>query len=335
MTTALELVSTDGTPLVVDSTGSGTPLLLLHGGLGSTRVFDRVLPTLSLRYRCLALGRRGYGRSGTSPTHSFEAEAEDVAAVLASLDEPAHLFGHSSGAVAAATAALADGSRLRSLVLYEPPFPVDRPHSGPWIGAVEDAVARGDNEEAVLIGMRDGIGFSDEQIARLRADPSWAARTALAPAWIREVRSVEALPVGVERFAAVRCSATHWSATSTAGSQPFPSRSRSTIRSTCSTADSNVPPRNSPRTARFCAANWSIRSRPTRRTTSAAISSRSSPGLSNRVNANSTTSSSSVTMSHPPRRIPATEPHRTPVSDGKATVVARVGDCSPERGTFS
>jgi pimeloyl-ACP methyl ester carboxylesterase len=202
-TTTLELTSADGTPLVVESTGGGEPLLLLHGGMNSTRVFDRALPALSSRYRCLALGRRGYGQSGTAPTHSFEAEAGDVATVLAALDEPAHLFGHSSGAVAAATAALADGSRLRSLVLYEPPFPVERPHSGPWMDAVENAVARGDNEEAAIIGLRDGIGFSAAQLARVRADPGWANRIALAPAWIREVRSVEALPVGVDRFAAV------------------------------------------------------------------------------------------------------------------------------------
>jgi pimeloyl-ACP methyl ester carboxylesterase len=74
-------------------------------------------------------------------SHSFDDEAADVAAVLASLGEPAHLFGHSSGAIAVATAALADHSRLRSVVLYEPPFPVDVPHPDGWVSAAEDAVA--------------------------------------------------------------------------------------------------------------------------------------------------------------------------------------------------
>lgn len=203
MTTTIELTSADGTKLVVESTGTGVPLILLHGGMNSTRIFDRVLPALSERYRCLALGRRGYGQSGTPPLHTFAGEAEDVAAILAALDEPAYLFGHSSGAVAAATAALADALHMRSLVLYEPPFPVDRPHSGPWMDAAEEAVARGDNEAAALIGLRDGVSFSPEQLSRVRADPGWPARMALAPAWIREVRSVEALPVGVERFATV------------------------------------------------------------------------------------------------------------------------------------
>ena len=63
MTTALlNLTSADGTALTVEATGSGTPLILLHGGMTSTRVFDRVLPTLAQHHRCLALGRRNYGR---------------------------------------------------------------------------------------------------------------------------------------------------------------------------------------------------------------------------------------------------------------------------------
>src|SRR5258706_584861 len=107
MTTSVRnLTSADGTALAVEATGSRAPLILLHGGLTSTRVFDRVLPTLAQPPRCLALGRRNYGQSGTAPTHSFESEADDVVAVLAPLDEPAHLLGHSSGAIAAATAAL-------------------------------------------------------------------------------------------------------------------------------------------------------------------------------------------------------------------------------------
>jgi pimeloyl-ACP methyl ester carboxylesterase len=32
---------------------------------------------------------------------------------------------------------------------------------------------------------------------------AWAARTALVPAWAREMRTVEALPLGVERFRGV------------------------------------------------------------------------------------------------------------------------------------
>lgn len=205
MTAAPELVASDGVPLLVEGSGSGAPLILLHGGLNSTRCFDRVLPVLNRRYRCLALGRRGYGQSGAAPgaAHSFDREAQDVATLLATLDQPAHLFGHSSGAIAAATAALAEPGRLRSLVLYEPPFPVGSPHPDRWLVAAEAALARGDDEEAALIGLRDGVGFPPPLIDLLRADPTWRDRVAAAPAWIRECRSVLSLPVGVAHLAAI------------------------------------------------------------------------------------------------------------------------------------
>jgi pimeloyl-ACP methyl ester carboxylesterase len=200
-TVARTVTSADGTPILVEESGSGVPLVLMHGGTASTRVWDALLPALSARYRCVAVGRRGYPQSGEVATHSFEAEAQDVAAVLASLDGPAHVFGHSSGAVATATAALADRTRLRSIVLYEPPFPVDAPHPDGWVADAEAAVGRGAPEEAMLIGMRDGIGFPQPVIDRMRADPSWPFRVAAAPAWIREARSVVSLAPGVERFA--------------------------------------------------------------------------------------------------------------------------------------
>jgi pimeloyl-ACP methyl ester carboxylesterase len=204
----VDLISSDGTPLQVEASGSGVPLILVHGGLNSPRAFDRVLPALTRRYRCLALARRGYGQSAgpsaDAATHSFEREAEDVAAVLATLDEPAHLFGHSSGAIVAATAGLVSADRLRSLVLYEPPFPVERPHPDDWLAPAEAALARGDNEQAALIGLRDGVNLPPSMIDRFRADPGWSDRVAAAPAWIREARTVVSLPVGVDHFAAVR-----------------------------------------------------------------------------------------------------------------------------------
>ena len=205
MTTATtkSLTSTDGTPLTIEETGSGTPLVLLHGGATTTRVWDGLLPAVAGRYRCLAVGRRGYGQSGDSPAHSFQREAEDVAAVLATLDEPAHLFGHSSGAIVAATAALTDPDRLRSLLLYEPPFPIGQPHPDAWVSNAEEAIGRGATEEGLLIGMRDGIGFPPAVIDRFRGDPGWPARVAVAPAWIREARSVVSLAPGVDHFAAL------------------------------------------------------------------------------------------------------------------------------------
>lgn len=205
MITMPGLVASDGVALFVEDSATGIPLVLVHGGLSSTRTFDGVLSMLTGQYRCLALGRRGYGQSGwiDGQTHSFDREAQDVAALLSTLDEPAHVFGHSSGAIVAATAAMAAPSGLRSLVLYEPPFPVGSAHPDEWLVAAEAAIDRGDDEDAVLIGMRDGIGFPPALIDQLRADAAWPYLVAAAPPWIREARTVVSQPVGVEHLAAI------------------------------------------------------------------------------------------------------------------------------------
>lgn len=195
--------SGDGIDLHVEESGAGVPLLLVHGGLSTTRVFDRVRPRLAASYRCLALGRRGYGQSGDVPIHSYEREAGDVLAVLGELDQPAHVLAHSSGAIVALNAALLGPGRIRSLVLYEPPLPVAASRVETWVDDAEAAIARGDDEEAALIGLREAVGYPPGQLDILRADPSWPARIALAPAWVREFRSIQALPPGTDRFAFV------------------------------------------------------------------------------------------------------------------------------------
>jgi hypothetical protein len=96
-----------------------------------------------------------------------------------------------------------DTGRIRSLVLYEPPLPVNAPQGGSWIGDAEAATARGDYEEAALIGLREAAGYPPEQVDRLRADPDWPARWVLALAWVREFRSVETLRLGTDRFRSV------------------------------------------------------------------------------------------------------------------------------------
>jgi 3-oxoadipate enol-lactonase len=46
-----------------DSGGDGPPLVLLHPGVGDSRIWDPVLPTLTTSYRVIRYDARGYGRS--------------------------------------------------------------------------------------------------------------------------------------------------------------------------------------------------------------------------------------------------------------------------------
>ena len=75
----------------------------------------------------LRSGSAGSGASGDGREFSIEREYEDVASVVAAVEAPVTLFGHSYGALCVLGAARLDGAVDR-LVLYEPPLPVDGPY---------------------------------------------------------------------------------------------------------------------------------------------------------------------------------------------------------------
>ena len=119
-----EITSPDGTRIGCHSSGTGPPLVLVHGTSGTHAAFDLLVPRLVEKYTLIAIDRRGCGTSGDAPgPYSIEREFEDVAAVVNSAGEGVSLFGHSyGGLVALGAAPLA--RNLAKLVLYEPPLRV-------------------------------------------------------------------------------------------------------------------------------------------------------------------------------------------------------------------
>ena len=94
-----------------ETPGREPPVVLLHRGAGSTRVWDEWVPGIGGGRRVIAYDRRGFGaspRDALFDQRLFHRDADDLAALLRELDAaPAHLVGHSDGAtVALVTAAL-------------------------------------------------------------------------------------------------------------------------------------------------------------------------------------------------------------------------------------
>lgn len=91
--------------LFVSETGKadGTPIVLLHGGLGSRGDFLPLAKHLATEFRLVAIDSRGHGRSalGDAPLSYHQLE-QDIAAVLAELDlANAGIIGHSDGGIVA------------------------------------------------------------------------------------------------------------------------------------------------------------------------------------------------------------------------------------------
>jgi pimeloyl-ACP methyl ester carboxylesterase len=155
----MRAVASDGTVATAVDEGIGTPILVLHGGMGDDTTWAKVTDRLNQQYRTVRLYRRQYRLDlGPRPV-DFAQEVQHVVAVAAELDRPV-LVGHSSGAVLALEAMAAEPERYSGAVLYEPPLIVDRPLGGESLARARLALAKGKPGTAFGIFLRDVVGFN-------------------------------------------------------------------------------------------------------------------------------------------------------------------------------
>jgi pimeloyl-ACP methyl ester carboxylesterase len=103
----------------IHGTGTGEPLILLHGAVGATEMFKEILPSLSSGRRVIAVDLQAHGRTADIDRPlTFEAMADDIAALAKHLGiAKADVMGYSlGGGVALRTAAQHPGL-VRKLVL--------------------------------------------------------------------------------------------------------------------------------------------------------------------------------------------------------------------------
>jgi pimeloyl-ACP methyl ester carboxylesterase len=101
--------------------GKGPPVILLHGGLSSSRGWGAQVPALvGAGYRVILIDSRGHGRSTLGPAPlSYELMAKDVLAVMDKLALPrAAIIGWSDGAIIGLVLAMQHGDRLDRLYAF-------------------------------------------------------------------------------------------------------------------------------------------------------------------------------------------------------------------------
>lgn len=177
MTNAQTTRSADGTSIAFETSGDGSPLIVV-GGLMCDRTKLRDLSlALSQTFTVFNFDRRGRGESSNTLPYSRQKEVEDIAALLNLAGHGAILYGHSSGA---GLALLAAGASLpiKALALHEPPY---GPNDLDSIAQTRDfsrsqlaAIKRGDYAEAVS-AFYGAIGMSEDDVAGLLADQDFMA----------------------------------------------------------------------------------------------------------------------------------------------------------------
>lgn len=194
------VVSKDGTKIASRTIGSGQPIVLVHGSLTTCDGWREVAESLSDSFEVTAYDRRGRGGSGDTDPYSFEAEVDDLLAVLAATGPETVLVGHSFGGALAAMAART--SEIAALVLYEPGIRLDdQPIGGPAVVDMLAAVESGDTDAVIEIGSRRVVGLSEDEIKAARHSPQWQQQAGLAATWPRELASLDTLDVRPAVFA--------------------------------------------------------------------------------------------------------------------------------------
>jgi pimeloyl-ACP methyl ester carboxylesterase len=107
-----------------DRRGEGEPLVLMHGGAVDSRFFDKNVGALADRFQVFLPERRGHGHTpDVEGPITYETMARDTIAFLETVvGGPAHLVGHSDGAVTAMLAAMRRPELVRRLVLVSGGF---------------------------------------------------------------------------------------------------------------------------------------------------------------------------------------------------------------------
>ncbi|MGO8958619.1 MAG: alpha/beta fold hydrolase [Streptosporangiaceae bacterium] len=173
-----------------ESRPAGQALVLLHEGVGDSRMWDPIWRELTAGYRTIRYDVRGYGRSPAA-TQKYTLLA-DLAAVLDHFGvAAAHFAGCSMGGGTALELAAAEPSRVQSLVLLCPgisgyPYP-DDPELEAQFNALE---AAGDNDGIVRLAegvwaaagsdpfitelMRSGVhGWTSDMQWQEEGEPVW------------------------------------------------------------------------------------------------------------------------------------------------------------------
>jgi pimeloyl-ACP methyl ester carboxylesterase len=195
--------SADGTPIAFDETGSGPPLVLVHGGVSDRTYWTPVVPSLARHFTVFAVDRRGRGASGDAPSYAIEREFADLAAVVDAVGEPVHLVGHSYGGICALEAALLTGN-LRTLTLYEPALGFDGEIPEEIVAPLEALIAAGAPDAAVASFMGGVVGLPADALAALRADrAAWQPMVDCAPTLPRELRAAGSFTFEAERYGGI------------------------------------------------------------------------------------------------------------------------------------
>src|SRR5712692_10623584 len=161
-----------GAQLSYEVSDSGPLLILIPGAAGVGEVFRQVARDLSARYQVVTYDRRGFSRSlldgPQDDDHRLSTDADDVRRLIEHLtDQPATVFGNSSGALVALEVISRFPERLQTAVAHEPPAVKLLPDAAQWLAffdGIYDTYRKDGISQAMHQFANRTMGSADHQV---------------------------------------------------------------------------------------------------------------------------------------------------------------------------
>ncbi len=177
--TQMSFLDVPGARLYYEVHGSGPLLLMVPGATGTAGSFTMVTEHLAADYTVVTYDRRGFSRSRLDGPQDYnrrlETDADDARRLIEHLsDEPATVFGSSSGGIVALEVLTRHPSVVRTLVPFEPPAVRQLPDGQQWVDfffSVYDLYRQSGIEPALKIFREQAFAESDRQVMAGARDP--------------------------------------------------------------------------------------------------------------------------------------------------------------------
>jgi len=179
--------------------GQGTPVILLHGGLGNSNYWGLLVPALDTQYRVIVMDSRGHGRSTrNAQPYGYDLMASDVIALMDYLKiSKAAIVGWSDGAILGLDIAIHHPDRLTKLFAFaanSDPTGVADISKSPVFNAY---IARAEKEYQVLSATPTEYNSFLDQISKMWATQPNFTKAQLGaiktPTWIVDADHDEAI----------------------------------------------------------------------------------------------------------------------------------------------
>jgi pimeloyl-ACP methyl ester carboxylesterase len=120
-------VTIRGSKIYYETYGKGTPVILLHGGIGSIATFNKIIPGLSQKYQLIIPDAPGHGRSELADSAlSYQLIADYYSKMIDFLKlDSAYIIGWSDGGIEALILAKNRPDKIKKILASGPNYRAD------------------------------------------------------------------------------------------------------------------------------------------------------------------------------------------------------------------